>query len=272
MIVEWLKKDGDEISPGDILCEIQTDKAVVGFELEEEGFLAKILVSPDAKSIAVGQPIAVIVDNADDVASVSKSANFTAAPAAPASSPAVATPTPAATPASAAVPALPAAPVAAHEPTVYSGQIEKFGPAVRMLLQLYGLDESVLPRSGRKGWLLKSDVLGYIHSHKLLPQPQVVALPSVTPETPAVDATTKGDAAAAAAKAVAASKAVEAISAVATPYQDLELTSMRKTIAKRLSESKTTIPHAYAVMDCTMDPVLSLRKSLKEKRAATVSV
>merc|ERR1719385_371059 len=70
-IVEWLKKEGDEINPGDLLCEIQTDKAVVGFELEEEGFLAKILVPLDAKNIAVGQPIAIIVDNAEDIAKAS---------------------------------------------------------------------------------------------------------------------------------------------------------------------------------------------------------
>ena len=107
----------------------------MGFELEEEGFLAKILVPLDAKAIIVGQPIAVIVENKDDVAKVS----VTAAAAAP--------PLAAAAPAAA-----PAAPPVAHAPTVapvaaaaaspkvdvYSGQIEKYGPAVRMLLYLYG--------------------------------------------------------------------------------------------------------------------------------------
>merc|ERR1719348_162663 len=104
-----------------------------------------------------------------------------------------------------------------------------------------------------------------------MPQPQIVALPSMAP--PAAAAPKAAAAKPASVKKEAAAKAAAAaIGAVATPYQDLELTSMRKTIAKRLSESKTTIPHAYAVMDCTMDPVLSLRKSLKEKRTATVSV
>ena len=88
-------------SLGDILCEIQTDKAVVGFELEEEGFLAKILVPLDAKAIAVGQPIAIIVDSKDDIAKASVNTPAAAPAAAPAPAP---TPTPAAAPAPAAMP------------------------------------------------------------------------------------------------------------------------------------------------------------------------
>jgi len=139
-----------------------------------------------------------------------------------------------------------------------------------MLLQLYGLDESTLPRTGRKGWLLKTDVLQYIHSNKLMPKLQVVALPSMAPPPSAPSAASAQPGTPR--KEAAAAKAAAAIGAVATPYQDLELTSMRKTIAKRLTESKTTIPHAYAVMDCSMDSVLALRKTLKDKRQATVSV
>merc|ERR1719283_732669 len=103
-----------------------------------------------------------------------------------------------------------------------------------------------------------------------MPKPQVVALPSMTP--PASTSSAAAALPTTPKKAAAAKAAAAAIGAVATPYQDLELTSMRKTIAKRLTESKTTIPHAYAVMDCSMDPVLSLRKTLKEKRKAIVSV
>ena len=128
----------DLLSPpyqGDLLCEIQTDKAVVGFELEEEGFLAKILVPLDAKAITVGQPIAVIVDSKDDVAKVSVSA---ASPApAPAAAPVEAS-KPVAAPAITAPAATAAAPPkVVHEMDAYSGQIEKYGPAVRMLLYLY---------------------------------------------------------------------------------------------------------------------------------------
>ena len=97
------------------------------------------------------------------------------------------------------------------------------------------LDEAKLPRTGRKGWLLKSDVLGYIHQHKLVPKPQEVPLPSMLLSSPP-PAAAKTAAPAAAPKAAAAAKAAAAIGSVATPYQDLELTSMRKTIAKRLTE------------------------------------
>ena len=141
---------------GDLLCEIQTDKAVVGFELEEEGFLAKILVPLDAKAIAVGQPIAIIVDSAEDIAKAavatvaapsptaaaapSPTAAAAAAPSPPAAAAPVAAPAaaPAAPVAAAAPVATAPAPAAAHGPEVYTGQIEKYGPAVRMLLQLYG--------------------------------------------------------------------------------------------------------------------------------------
>ena len=91
------------------------------------------------------------------------------------------------------------------------------------------LDESALPRTGPKGWLLKTDVLQYIHSRKLVPQPQAVPLPPKTQPAPSASA-------AAPASAVPAAAKKSAPAAKAAAYQDLELTSMRKTIAKRLTE------------------------------------
>ena len=104
---------------------------------------------------------------------------------------------------------------------------------------LHSLDENTVPRTGRKGWLLKTDVLDYIHRNKLMPQPQIVALPSLAPLAAPASKTAAAAAAAepaSAKKEAAAKAAAAAIGSVATPYQDLELTSMRKTIAKRLTE------------------------------------
>ena len=108
---------------------------MVGFELEEEGFLAKILVPLDAKAIAVGKPIAVIVDSKEDITKAS--AIHVAAPAAAPTAAPAAAPVVAAAP-HPPTPAAPAPVPADHSPDVYTGVIEKYGPAVRMLLQLYG--------------------------------------------------------------------------------------------------------------------------------------
>lgn len=87
-IAKWLKKEGDSIKPGDILAQIETDKATVDFEMQEEGYIAKLLYPEGAKDVKLGQVVAIIVDNKDDVAKfkdyqAGAAASAPAAPAAP---------------------------------------------------------------------------------------------------------------------------------------------------------------------------------------------
>lgn len=86
-IAKWLKKEGDSIKPGDILAQIETDKATVDFEMQEEGYIAKLLYPEGAKDVKLGQVVAIIVDNKDDVAKF-KDYQAGAAPAKPAATPA----------------------------------------------------------------------------------------------------------------------------------------------------------------------------------------
>ena len=82
-ITKWLKKEGDSIKPGDILAQIETDKATVDFEMQEEGFIAKLLYPEGAKDVKLGQVVAIVVDNKDDIAKFKDYSGAAAAPAAP---------------------------------------------------------------------------------------------------------------------------------------------------------------------------------------------
>ncbi|KYM87186.1 Dihydrolipoyllysine-residue acetyltransferase [Atta colombica] len=217
-IVKWLKQEGDEIQPGDALADIQTDKAVMSFELEEEGVLAKILI-PEGSQVQVGQLIAVMVEKGMDWKKVVIPTE-SAIPAAPS-------------------PTKPTAPANA-KPS--SGQM--YGLAVKKLLEEYGLSSGTIKGTGRTNRLLKSDVLTYIQIHdvkkitpKSAPPPEVVKTPSL--------------------------EEVSVPSGRPSPYEDIEISNIRAVIAKRLGESKRTIPHSYAVMDINIDKLLELRGKLK---------
>lgn len=141
-IIKWLKQEGDEIQPGDALADIQTDKAVMTFELEEEGVLAKILV-PEGSEVQIGQLIAVTVEKGMDwkQAVIPTSTKPSAAPSSAQST----------------------APIDAKPPS--SGQV--YGLAVKRLLEEYDLNSDSIKGTGRTNRLLKSDVLEYIQAHSI---------------------------------------------------------------------------------------------------------
>lgn len=244
-IVKWLKQEGDEVQPGDIICDIQTDKAVVSFEVEEEGILAKILLKEDSKDVPVGKLIAVMVDPGEDWKSVE-------IPAEAADSSA---PTESAEPA-------PEPAQQQQETTAtkeFSGMRHAgtmpttIGPAVRTLLELYDIDASKVTATGPHSNLVKGDVLAYITEHRLTPQPPTpvpapskgaVATPGGAPAPPPVQRS-------------------PATADSGQGYIDIPLSSMRKTIAKRLTQSKTEIPHAYMQSEARIDRLLGVRKQLK---------
>lgn len=234
-IAKWRKKEGDKIEVGDIICEIETDKATLEFECLEEGFLAKILAPEGSKDVSVGQPIAITVEDAADIEMVksSVSGNLAAKEAKPALH-------------------------ATHddEVKVQKSSFTRISPSAKLLIAEHGLDASSITASGLRGTLLKSDVLTAIKSgigaaksssseRKISPppQPQTHASLSLSSEIQQSDS-----------------------------YEDLPNTQIRKVIAKRLLESKQNTPHLYLSSDVVLDPLLSFRKELKEKFGVKVSV
>ncbi|GAB6020301.1 hypothetical protein CHUAL_003015 [Chamberlinius hualienensis] len=151
-IIKWLKKEGDPVNPGDALCEIQTDKAVMAFEVEDQGILAKILVPDDSKDVKVGTLIGLVVEEGENWKDVEIPAAESVETSAPvAEKPAVSTPKPES--------ALPKQEVPARV----------IGPAARNALHAFGLGVADVKASGPHGTLLKSDVLQFVEQQKLKP-------------------------------------------------------------------------------------------------------
>lgn len=235
-IFKWRKKEGEKIEVGDIICEIETDKATLEFESLEEGYLAKILAPEGSKDVAVGQPIAITVEDPDDIEAVKTSASGDSA-------------------------------VKKQEPTQNESKSEvreqksgftKISPSAKLLISEYGLDASSLKASGPHGTLLKGDVLAAIKSGKGSPKisPSEESKPS--PQT----SSQKSPSARPESKAPQQSDS----------FEDLPNIQIRKVIARRLLESKQTTPHLYLSSDVVLDPLLSFRKELKEKHDTKVSV
>lgn len=154
-ISSWKKEIGDEINPGDVLAEIETDKAQMDFECQEEGFLAKILVSGGTKDVAVNSLIAIIANSKEDVGAFE---SFKAEEA-KAAAPKAAAPTPA--PAPAAPAAAPAATPAASTSTSTAGDRVFITPAARALAARMNIDITSVKGSGPNGRVLKEDVASF---------------------------------------------------------------------------------------------------------------
>ncbi|KAJ6727355.1 DIHYDROLIPOAMIDE ACETYL/SUCCINYL-TRANSFERASE-RELATED [Salix purpurea] len=145
-IAKWRKKEGDKIEVGDVICEIETDKATLEFETLEEGYLAKILAPEGSKDVAVGQPIAITVEDLNDIEAVKTSASSSSGRKVKEEK-------------------------STHhgskaEASKAEGNFKKISPTAKLLISEYGLDASSLHASGPYGTLLKSDVLAAIKSGK----------------------------------------------------------------------------------------------------------
>lgn len=242
-LIKWHKKVGDSVEIGDILAEVETDKATMEMEAFDEGTITEILVQEGNKA-AIGSVLAVL--DGDD-----------AAPAAPAAAPAAA-PTPAAAPA--ATTATPAPPVTAKAED--SARI-KSSPLARKVASELGVDISSLSGSGPGGRIVRADVV------------------SAGSSAPAKS--TQANAAAALAAAAKARSAAPAASAPAAPAaapqallptakegdSRIELSSMRKVIASRLLTSKQTIPHFYLHVEADAAPLMALRKQINAQAELT---
>jgi len=250
-LAKWLVKEGDSVSSGDLMAEIETDKATMEFEAVDEGVISQILVAEGTDNVKVGTVIALLTQEgeaasppASQPASPAKSAPTVPDAAPPASLPAAAAP---------AAVAPPPAPVA-------SGDRIKASPLARRLAAEKSIDLATVAGTGPNGRIIKAD------------------LDAVSPGA-APMATPVAVAPAAAAPAIAPAEPVRPAAPVAwddtIPHAIEKLSNMRKTIARRLTEAKSTIPHIYLTVDVRLDALLKLRGELNkalEPRGVKLSV
>ncbi|XP_046748242.1 dihydrolipoyllysine-residue acetyltransferase component of pyruvate dehydrogenase complex-like [Diprion similis] len=239
VLVKWLKKEGDTIEPGDAIADIQTDKAIMTFELEDELVLAKIIV-PEGSQVEVGQLIALTMDKGSDW---TKAVIPATTPVANVSKPAPSAPSQLLKPAPTSRSALPPP----------SGQV--YGLAVKRLLEEYDLSSGSIKGTGRPNRLLKSDVLAHIQAHGLQKvAPKIVA----GPQSPAASKSSSSS---------AIGNTSERPSGlgknIPSTYKDVPVSNIRAVIAKRLAESKRNIPHSYQFMDMRIDKLNEIREKLK---------
>lgn len=234
-VQRWEKKVGEKLSEGDLLAEIETDKATIGFEVQEEGYLAKIMISEGTRDVPLGTPLCIIVEKESDISAFADYVETGVAASPPPAPTPVATPPPAAAPA-APIPApaaAPAAPAAARKGRVFAS------PLAKKLAAEKGVDITQVTGTGPDGRVTKKDIDSFVPP-KLTPA--AAAAPSApTPSPPAAPA----------------------YAAVPTgTFTDVPISNIRKVIAQRLMQSKQTIPHYYLSIDVNMDQVLELRKEL----------
>ncbi|MDR3532464.1 MAG: pyruvate dehydrogenase complex dihydrolipoamide acetyltransferase [Rhodopila sp.] len=231
-LARWLKKEGDQIKAGDVIAEIETDKATMEVEAVDEGVLGKILVEDGTANVKVNAPIAVLVEAGEAVPSGT-------AAAAPAPKPAAA---PAAQPAA---PKPAAAPALVADGHVLSGDRVIASPLARRMALQAGIDLSGLKGTGPNGRIVRADIEAVQKGGAPAPVAAPVAAPMVAP--------------------AAAPVAKAAAPAITAPHKLVPHTSMRKVIARRLTEAKSTIPHFYVSMDIEIDAMIGLLNQLNAK-------
>jgi pyruvate dehydrogenase E2 component (dihydrolipoamide acetyltransferase) len=233
-LARWLKKEGDSIKSGDVLAEIETDKATMEVEAVDEGVLAKIVVPAGTQDVKVNELIGVIAGEGEDAKSVASSGASASPSASPAKAPA---PAAAATAPVAAAPA-PAAPFAKSA----NGRTPS-SPLARRLAKEAGIDIASIAGTGPHGRVVERDVKA--------------ALAGGTARAAA-------PAGAKSAPALAPGMSDETIKKMYEPgtYEEVAHDSMRKVIARRLVEAKQTIPHFYLSVDCKLDALLAAREAI----------
>ena len=235
-LAKWLVKEGDKVESGDILAEIETDKATMEFEAVDEGTVAKILVPEGTDGVKVGAPIALIAEEGESVDAAAPAA--TAAPQEETSARPAKTAEPAPPPQAAVeTPAAPPQPAAA--PARAAGDRIKASPLARRLAQAQGVDLSSLTGSGPGGRIVRADLGQAAGGAMAAPKPVAAPTAAAAPVAP-------GE----------------------IPHEAVKLSNMRKTIARRLTEAKQTIPHYYLTVDVQLDALLKLRSELNASLAS----
>ena len=242
-LAKWLVKEGDTVNSGDILAEIETDKATMEFEAVDEGTIAKILVPEGSDGVKVGTPIALLAGEGEDArAAASAPAPKPEAPRKAPSPPEgkgrgegdKQEPAPPAkgggeTPPAPASPSPPAAAAAPPSPSRGEGERIKASPLARRLAEAQGIDLATLKGSGPGGRIVRADLGAAAGGAMAAPQAAQRSAPAEPGEI---------------------------------PHEVVKLSNMRKTIARRLTESKQQIPHIYLTVDIQLDALLKLRSEL----------
>jgi pyruvate dehydrogenase E2 component (dihydrolipoamide acetyltransferase) len=235
-LAKWLVKEGDTVKSGDIMAEIETDKATMEFEAVDEGIVGKLLVAEGTSGVKVNTPIAVLVEEGEDASAADKSAEAAPKTAAPKAEAAKAEEEPK---------AAASAPAASK-----SGGARVFAsPLARRIAAEKGIDLSLINGSGPHGRIVKADVEG--------------AKASAPAPTPATAGTDKP----ASAPAMATGPSSDQVKKMFADreYTEVKLDGMRKTIAARLTEAKQTIPHFYLRRDVQLDALMAFRATLNKQ-------
>ncbi|MDO6586062.1 pyruvate dehydrogenase complex dihydrolipoamide acetyltransferase [Salipiger sp. 1_MG-2023] len=239
-LAKWLVKEGDTVSSGDILAEIETDKATMEFEAVDEGTIGKILIEAGAEGVKVNTPIAVLLEEGESASDIGAASS--PAPEAPKAS------EPAAEAASAggSEKAAPAAPAAADGSRVFAT------PLARRIAADKGLDLSQVKGTGPHGRIVKADV--------------EAAKPGAAAPAPAAASEAK-PAPAPAAASMPTGPSAETVMKMYQDrdYEEVKLDGMRRTVASRLTEAKQTIPHFYLRRDIKLDALLKFRSQLNKQ-------
>ena len=259
-LAKWLVKEGDEVSSGDLLAEIETDKATMEFEAVDEGTIGKLLVSEGTEGVKVNSPIAVLLGEGESAADAEAAPEPKAPPASSHAAPA--TPSEQTAPVQGygrGDPPLAEATPAPAAPTTAEGGRIFASPLARRIAADKGLDLSQLKGSGPHGRIVKRDVEG------------AEAAPKAEAAQPApVEAAPAPAAAKADATVMPAGPSTDAVRKMyeGRAYEEVPLDGMRKTVAARLTEAKQTIPHFYLRRDIRLDALLSFRAELNAKLEA----
>lgn len=234
-LAKWLVKEGDTVSSGDLLAEIETDKATMEFEAVDEGVIGKLMVAEGTEAVKVNTVIAVLLEDGESASDIGTAAAPKAAEA-PVANATAAAPQAAATSAPA-----PAAPQK-------DGTRIFASPLARRIAADKGLDLATVTGSGPKGRIVKADVMDAQPSAAPAPQasaPAAAAAPAAMPSSPSADMV---------------ARAYEGRS-----YEEISLNGMRKTIAARLTEAKQTVPHFYLRRDIKLDALMAFRAQLNKQ-------
>ncbi|GLK45181.1 MULTISPECIES: pyruvate dehydrogenase complex dihydrolipoamide acetyltransferase [Novosphingobium] len=250
-LAKWLVKEGDTVSSGDIMAEIETDKATMEFEAVDEGVIGKISVAEGTEGVKVGTVIAVLVEEGEDASAID--APKAAAPKAAAKEEA-----PKAEAKAETKPAPAAAPKAAA-----SGDRVVATPLAKRIADAKGVDLSGVAGSGPNGRIVKADVEAAQGgtAKKAAPAPAASA-PAAAPVAAATSSVEMAD-------------ETRALLDARVPHSVEKLSGMRKTIARRLAQSKQEAPHIYLSVDVQLDKLLELRSQINatlEKQGVKVSV
>jgi pyruvate dehydrogenase E2 component (dihydrolipoamide acetyltransferase) len=251
-LTKWLVKAGDTVASGDLLAEIETDKATMEFEAVDEGTIGEILIPEGSQDVAVNTPIATLLDDDETADGPDHTASAPASLPVRADTSAIAT-LDSATPAGAVhKPATPAATLApTSQPDTKTGRVFAT-PLARRIAADKGLDLSQIIGSGPKGRIVKADV-----------EDAIPAVPALATNSASTAVSTEQI-------AISSGPATEIVLKMYgdRTFDEIKLDGMRKTIAARLTEAKQTIPHFYLRRDIQLDALLALRGELNSQLAA----